>query len=404
MSDLVIAPFDWRAHLPVHPAADLFPLLSESELKELADDIQKNGLQCSIVLWRKFDGGDRKDCLIDGRNRLDALALLGWLGPKRERRDRERAADYAAVNPLTIRYPPEAEIIPADDGAGDSGGFELHSGLYDDDDVYRAVLALNVHRRHLTAEQKRDLIAELLKADPSKSDRQIAEQTKSSPTTVGKVRAEKEATGDVSKVDTRTDTKGRKQPAKKIKVNGHAIEADDLSPVAQEQIAKALERTPEETRTELERLHALTSSMATEIAHIDDPDTTFDSAWHEATTEIEKLDTENGELRAEIERLKVAQSTPAASYLEKPWLRLATDEARQPETFNPDAPLDDLEKQLQGIVAELDIRERAAAELIRCLVDHRKQGIRSIAKKLAKDPKWVKERFERAKPVLEAAE
>ena len=111
------------------------------------------------------------------------------------------------------------------------------------------------------------------------------------------------------------DGRARKQPAKKIKVNGHAIEADDLSPAAHEQIAKALERPPEETRGELERLHALTSSMATEIAHIDDPDTTFDSAWHEATTEVEKLDTENKELRAEIERLKAlpeaAPTTPA---------------------------------------------------------------------------------------------
>src|SRR5262249_48600179 len=78
-------------------------------------------------------------------------------------------------------------------------------------------LSLNVHRRHLTGEQKRELIAQQLKATPEKSDRQIAEIVKASPTFVGKVRAEKEATGDVSTVDTRTDTKGRKQPAKKAK-------------------------------------------------------------------------------------------------------------------------------------------------------------------------------------------
>src|SRR5262249_12056598 len=71
--------------------------------------------------------------------------------------------------------------------------------------------------RHLTGEQKRELIAQQLKATPEKSDRQIAEIVKASPTFVGKVRAEKEATGDVSTVDTRTDTKGRKQPAKKAK-------------------------------------------------------------------------------------------------------------------------------------------------------------------------------------------
>jgi hypothetical protein len=42
--------FDWRQHLKIHPAADLFPLMSESELKELAEDIKKNGLKNPIVL------------------------------------------------------------------------------------------------------------------------------------------------------------------------------------------------------------------------------------------------------------------------------------------------------------------------------------------------------------------
>src|SRR5262249_24301540 len=68
-------------------------------------------------------------------------------------------------------------------------------------------------RRHLTAEQKRELIAKLIKATPEKSDRQIAETVKASPTTVGTVRAEMEAKGDLSKLDTRRDSKGRKQPA-----------------------------------------------------------------------------------------------------------------------------------------------------------------------------------------------
>ena len=54
------------------------------------------------------------------------------------------------------------------------------------------------------------------KADPSKSDRQIAETVKASPTTVGTVRAKMEANGDVSNLDTRRDTKGREQPAHRI--------------------------------------------------------------------------------------------------------------------------------------------------------------------------------------------
>jgi hypothetical protein len=83
-------------------------------------------------------------------------------------------------------------------------------------DPYTYVISANIHRRHLTVEQRRELIAKLLKADPSKSDRQVAGIVKASPTFIGKVRAEKEATGDVSTVDTRTDTKGRQQPARKV--------------------------------------------------------------------------------------------------------------------------------------------------------------------------------------------
>ena len=59
----------WRDVLPIHPAAELFPLMSESELRELGEDIKANGLRTSIVLY--------EGKLLDGRNRLDAMELVG---------------------------------------------------------------------------------------------------------------------------------------------------------------------------------------------------------------------------------------------------------------------------------------------------------------------------------------
>jgi hypothetical protein len=72
---------NWRDHLTVHPAAELFPLMSETdpaELKELAEDIKKTGLRTPIVMWSS-SLDDHNAVLLDGRNRLDALALLGKL-------------------------------------------------------------------------------------------------------------------------------------------------------------------------------------------------------------------------------------------------------------------------------------------------------------------------------------
>src|SRR5215204_6030922 len=60
----------WRERLPIHPAAELFPLMSEAELEQLAEDIKENRLLVRIVLLP--DGQ-----LIDGRNRLDAAERAG---------------------------------------------------------------------------------------------------------------------------------------------------------------------------------------------------------------------------------------------------------------------------------------------------------------------------------------
>ena len=112
--------FDWRAHLPVHPAAELFPLMAEAGLKELAEDIKANGLCTSAVMWPNSDG---ELLLVDGRNRLDALALLGRLG-----------VDESGCLTLKDRKPNE----------------HWEFDCVHDRDPYAVALSLNVHRRHLT--------------------------------------------------------------------------------------------------------------------------------------------------------------------------------------------------------------------------------------------------------------
>ena len=70
-----IKPKSWRDVLPVHPAADMFPLMERDELLALGQDIKKNGLKQWIVTWTEdFDG--RNVYLLDGRNRLDAMEAV----------------------------------------------------------------------------------------------------------------------------------------------------------------------------------------------------------------------------------------------------------------------------------------------------------------------------------------
>jgi hypothetical protein len=179
--DLAIPPFldrraqgreSWRDHLPVHPAANLFPPMSKDELRELGEDIKANGLVSSIVLY--------KGKLLDGRNRLDAMELVG------ERLDRSRIKS-------------------------------LSNQLGESVDPHDFVIAANLHRRHLTGEQKREIIAKVLKAKPVASNRQIAKQVKADDKTVASVRRDLESTAEFPQLEKTVgaDGKQRKSRAKK---------------------------------------------------------------------------------------------------------------------------------------------------------------------------------------------
>jgi ParB-like chromosome segregation protein Spo0J len=162
-----------------HPLADIFPLLEGDEFEALVADIKANGLHEPIILL--------DDLILDGRNRY-------------------RACIAAGVEPSWRPF--------------------------QGDDPAAYVVSMNVARRHLTAEQKRELVAKLLKAKPEKSNRQIATVTRADHKTVGSIRSDMEGRGEIPHVETRTDTKGRKQPAAKSKRESEAqlISAIKLNP------------------------------------------------------------------------------------------------------------------------------------------------------------------------------
>jgi DNA-binding transcriptional regulator YhcF (GntR family) len=193
----------WRDHLKVHPAADLFPLMPPDELKVLAEDIRKNGLRSRVAV---IDGPDGEPILLDGRNRLDAMDLV---------------ALKVVIEDIAVRV----DCSP-------------------DFDPYGYVVSANIHRRHLTAKQKDALLATLIKAQPTKSNRQLAKLAAVSHPHVAKVRTELEQSGDVETVTTSVDTKGRKQPTKKKKRRTE----DDL---AKDIAAKRAKTQPEQGSPDL---------------------------------------------------------------------------------------------------------------------------------------------------------
>lgn len=110
----------------IHPAALLFPMMGEDELRQLANDIKGNGLLEPILL--------HQDLVLDGRNRLEACKLAG--------------------------------IEP-----------RFHTGKIGSPLLY--VISKNLHRRHLTASQKAAIAAEMVPL--------LAQEKKQSASPIGDV-------------------------------------------------------------------------------------------------------------------------------------------------------------------------------------------------------------------------
>jgi hypothetical protein len=174
----------WRDILDVHPAAvDLFDPLSEDELKALAEDIKKNGLQEPVTITNSprepaeiIKG--RKPLVVDGVNRLNALDLIG------------------------------EELVLRDDSTFCFRYFDS------DAEIYEFVWSANFHRRHLDAAGKRKGIEVLLKANPKESNRQIAETAKASHHTVKSVRTKMESTGQIAQLPKTVGKDGKERPTR----------------------------------------------------------------------------------------------------------------------------------------------------------------------------------------------
>jgi ParB-like chromosome segregation protein Spo0J len=246
--------------------------MSPDELRALGADIKQNGLTSPIaVVVTKLPRGWSYQ-LLDGINRLDAMEAVG-IQFRIETRDGRCTVDLtdSGIRVDDVRRLMSfAEVVETDPVA--------------------FVISTNIHRRHLSAEDKRDLIAKLLKADPSKSDRRVAETVKASPTTVGSVRAEMEAKGDVSKLDTRRDSKGREQPSRRKQTTKPQTTPGKNAPPARQG-----------------NRSAPTSSGATE-AKPDANDIGPNSAPEAERLRVRnaELENENTRLRREIEEAKAA--------------------------------------------------------------------------------------------------
>jgi hypothetical protein len=147
-SDDTAAPASWRERITVHPAADLFPGMSDDELRQLGEDIRAHDLQVPVVFL-----ADRLT-LIDGRNRLDAMERAGL-------------PIFNDDGGVKVRFETAKEVDPV---------------------VY--VVSANLHRRHLTAEQRDILIRRLRAERPQLSVRGIAAATHTPKSTVARALAE----------------------------------------------------------------------------------------------------------------------------------------------------------------------------------------------------------------------
>jgi hypothetical protein len=196
----------WRDVLPVHPAAELFPLMSDAELRELADDIEANGLLEKVTVIEQ----DGVPHLLDGRNRLDALELLGR---KIFVSKYDPSALHCGECPKRVTQKKRREALAADrDLSSPSNNIFENASI---DNPFAFVLSKNVHRRHLTPEEKRPLIVKLVKASAERSNAVLAEWADVDDHYISDIREELEATSEIPRFEKTIGKDGKARPTRK---------------------------------------------------------------------------------------------------------------------------------------------------------------------------------------------
>ncbi len=254
-----------------HPLANIFPLMEGEEFDALVADIKKNGLREKIDLYQGK--------IVDGRNRHRALQYLGLDPHADDKQYFRRVYTHAAG----------AAVAPHDQT--------------NDDRVRAYIISKNIHRRHLTAAQKRDLIAKLLKAGPEASNVNVAKQARVDDKTVAKVRRGLEATSEIPRLEKTVgaDGKARKQPAKKTSAGSAPFDLTAIEGAINGAMRGAAKRkqVPNATKQQNER------AAAAEIG----PDSAGERARLQArvdelTAEKRMLEIKCAGLESEVEELR----------------------------------------------------------------------------------------------------
>lgn len=174
--------------MKIHPDALLLPQMTAEEFAQLVNDIRAHGLREAIKLDHSGEW------LVDGRHR-----------------------DLAC---------PEAGVEPR------------YERLSEGTDILAYIMSANLHRRHLTVEQRAEIVQEVMRRYPDKSNREIAKLARVSPDTVNRIAISSERYRSVEKT---IGADGKLRPAHgKIndEIKNAIIASLQANPAGQKEIAE----------------------------------------------------------------------------------------------------------------------------------------------------------------------